>query len=112
MEKKRRLEYVGKIEEITGPLLKFTRRFSSGQQGVFKAYAGMPVFIDEILQTDEVTTAVVKLFKGGRISMGTKQRAAVVSPERMRDITPAEIGLTMCDLSEFESADELYRSTS
>lgn len=94
----------GKIIDIDGPRLYFTRKFSTGVKGVFQAITGTYVFLNDILQTDRDTRAVIEFCVGGRVTVDRNERILVRTPESIVWITPKNNSdLYMSDLEKYDS---------
>ena len=77
---------VGKVTDIDGKLLTFTRKYPSGT-GTFQCYVGMPVYLGDILETGKNTQAALEFDIGGQAGISPATKIQIVG---LRDIE--EIG--------------------
>lgn len=93
----------GKIIDIDGPRVMFTRKFSTGSGGVFQAHIGLPVFLHDIFQTDKDTEMVIEFSVGGRAKVGRTERVLVKTFESLITVTSRHSDLYMTDLNKVKN---------
>lgn len=78
---------VGRIANIEGPQLMFTRKYLSGKVGTFQAVEGTEIFINDILETDKDTLAEIEFYLGGwcTISYGNKVEITGIRDAKVLD---------------------------
>ncbi len=75
---------VGKIIDIDGPRLMYTRKFLSGQIGTYQAYPGMVVYLNDHFKADDKTSGAIEFTIGGQANVSRSTEVVVTG---QRDIT-------------------------
>ena len=75
---------VGVVLDIDGRRLMYRRRMPSGMVGNWQAYPGMPVFLNDHLESDSTTTAALEFTIGGRAVISRSTEIVVVGQREIR----------------------------
>lgn len=78
---------VGRVANIEGPRLMFTRKYLSGKVGTFQATVGTEICLNDILETDNDTLAEIEFYIGGVINIpyGTKVEITEIRDAKVLD---------------------------